>query len=242
MNASEPRLELLLQRLRQRPDLLEPGLSFGSDPLVLGEGIEPTLTGSDPLGRPALLFVEETFPAAFLDRVLEGVACLRVDPGRFASLWPRPGEPRVLVLAPVFPDAVVQRFRILGEAIPLRAWSYPSPFRFDPGEDPRNPFRFEFPCGAAAPEGIFGELSGSAALYGSRLLRTMKALRPPLEIQGSGWPLVLTGRQGPFAALHLDGKTLVFATRQETLPLTSEKASDRILGRLLAEQWEAAPV
>ncbi|MFQ5749475.1 MAG: hypothetical protein ACE5H3_08470, partial [Planctomycetota bacterium] len=132
MNPSEPRLETLLQRLRQRPDLLEPGLSFRPDPLVLGEGIEPTLSGTDPLGRPALLFVEETFPASFLDRVLEGVACLRGEPERFASLWPRPEDPRVLVLAPVLPDSVLQRFRILGKAIPLRAWSYPSPFHFDP--------------------------------------------------------------------------------------------------------------
>ncbi len=239
MNSSDPRLELLLQRLRQRPDLLEPGLSFRPDPTVLGEGIEATLTGSDPLGRPVLLFVEETFPASFLDRVLEAVACLREEPGRFSSLWPRPGDPRVLVLAPVLPDAVLQRFRILGEAIPLRAWSYPSPFRFDPEEGRENPFRLEHPQGRPAAQEILSELSGSAALFGGRLLRTVKSLQPPLEVQGRGWPLILAGREGPFAALHLDGKTLVFASRRETLPLTSEDSSDKVLGLLLAEQWEA---
>ena len=232
--ASLPRDHELRAMLVQRPALLEPGMQVHSEGLRLAGEVEVGIVGEDAVGRPVLVLRETDFEAAFYDRLLQLAVHWRSGAGRLPVGFRRLDEPRFVLLVRSLPEEAARRLELLRPALPLRVRMVV------PGEGSALP-RFlpagEAPCDVDA---LAAELAGEDRLALLRVLRACAAIRPALRVEGSSWPLVLRGTDGPCASLHAVDGRLHFAVAGPNGPecraLRGEERVDHAIDLLLRRQ------
>jgi len=220
--------------LRGHPQLLEPGVELRDDPLEFGSGRRVDLHGPDPLGRPCLVFFEERFDAAFFHTLMDAAARMGADDQPTLG-YEHTGAPRLFVLAPALESRDLQRLEFLGKAASLRAFSIGLSRE---GERLVPVLSQEFPhqAGEVRPdEGLPPE----RARILRRVLDAARVIRPPMQVRGSDWPLVLLGRRGPCAALHRDGDRVLLVAEGRIFELDDDQAGDQAVDWMLRCQWQA---
>ena len=108
--------------LADHPTSLEPGLWFDSEPLELSADVSVPLVGTDPLGRPVLVFWIEEADRQLESKLLEVVGRIREESGRFGQRFAQPEQPRVLLLGSKFSLETLRNLELLSKAFPLRVW------------------------------------------------------------------------------------------------------------------------
>ncbi len=232
-SSGDPRV--LRPALRAAPERVEPGLRFLPDRLRLDGAGELPLVGEDLLGRPVLVLGPED-SEHLPDRALRAVAALRQGEGDAARLS-FPERARVIFLLLELDRSLQARLELLNEAFPVRAFQVMEEAAPAGSEVPALRLSLAWPPASPGLEDcLFGLPEGSARLA-RRLLLSARALRPPLRLLASPWPLLLADAEGLLASLYAEGEKLVFACRGtgDTPPLgiyddeDLDLAVDRIL-------------
>jgi len=229
-----PSAQDLREMLRQRPALLEPGLQLLPDALRLEGEVQAEIAAEDAVGRPVLILRGRSFDAAFYDRLLQLAVHWSTAAGRLPVGFRRVDEPRWMLLVRSLPVEAARRIELLQPSLPLRVRMLVSD---DGGGLPRF-----LPVGEGPPpvEALAADLGGEGRLALLRVLRACAAIRPALRVEGSGWPLVLRGTDGPCATLHAVDGRLNFATVAadgvDCRVLNGEESVDRAIDLLLRRQ------
>ncbi|MGB0954101.1 MAG: hypothetical protein ACPG31_12840 [Planctomycetota bacterium] len=230
--------EEFLKWLAHHPEALEPGLRMLDEPVQLGPDLAPDACGLDGLGRPCLVVHIAKFTPGTYDRLLGLIARMRAEADQFRGIIPQPTAPRLMLLAPAYPDEAKERLALLAQAFPLRC------FRVQPPAD-----------GRRSPSVMVEDLMAEPTLdqhlatlpsqhptrFARRLLSACRVLYPVVLIRGEQWPLVLQGAIGPLATVLAASDGLHFAVSgqvagQALLPLESDDATDLAIDFLMQAQ------
>lgn len=230
--------EEFLKWLAHHPEALEPGLRMLDRPLQLTPDLAPDACGLDGLGRPCLVVHIAKFTPATYDRLLGLIARMRADADQFRGIIPQPSSPRLMVLAPSYPEEAKERLALLAQAFPLRC------FRVQPPADGRRT-----PCVQVEdllPEPTIDQHLATLPVqhptrYPRRLLSACRVLYPVILVRGEQWPLVLQGAGGPLATVLSAADGLHFAVSglvagQALLSLENDDAVDLAIDFLMQAQ------
>lgn len=230
--------EEFLKWLAHHPEALEPGMRMLDQPVQLAPELAPDACGLDGLGRPCLIVHLTKFTSSTYDRLLGLVARMRAEADRFRGIIPMPASPRLMLLAPSYPDETKERLALLAQAFPLRC------FRVQPPKAGRRTPSVDLEELQPEPT-IEQHLDDFAATipthFARRLLAACPVLYPMVLIRGEQWPLILVGSDGPTAALHAASDGAQFAVSgqvagQALLPLDNDDAVDLAIDYLMRAQ------
>jgi len=217
-----------------RPEWIEPGVLLQGQALRLPNGSKVRLHGVDILGRPCIVGVfRELDPDAY-DWMLSVACAFRDGILGGDAVYARGREPRLFVVAPWFRPEDIARLALLDEAISVRA------LRLRKASDGKWSSELIHPRLDVLDEQAWEE---HAPAQSHGFLRRLRAAArrgvQRCEFQGSPWPLLLVGPQGPLAAVHRDGDRLLFLSagdRDESphlIDLSSEGGQDAAIDAIL---------
>jgi hypothetical protein len=188
----------------------------------------------DILGRPCIVGVFRELDAEAYDWMLSVACAFRDGILGGDAVYARGRDPRLFVLAPWFRPEDIARLALLDEAISVRA------LRLRKASDgkwstelmhPRMDVLDEQAWEDHAPESSHGFLR--------RLRAAARRGVQRCEFQGSPWPLLLVGPDGPLAAVHRDGDRLLFLSAEDRgrspqlIDLSSEAGQDAAIDAIL---------
>ncbi len=233
--------------LRSRPAALEPDLRIldrSLEPGALGGEDEEhdvpaasVLCGEDAVGRPVLVLTTCPDAQRSCERLIRLASTLRLPGHPLLAGFRRPDEARVILIGEHFSSELLDRLRLLEDAIAVRCYLVTVG---GTAEAPEPRFRPLRASGAPAAQLLASFDEEHGRLLG-RFLDAAGRIQPPVRLQGRRWPMLLSGRNGPFACLHRDGELPLLAwlgsTRpREKLELVDEASVDLAIDVLLREQ------
>jgi hypothetical protein len=238
--------EQLRDLFLSQPARLEPGVLLQAHPLQVADGAEVPLHGVDVLGHPCLVGIFDQLDAQAYDWMLQVLVAFREGMLGGDPVYAQGRQPRLFLLCSFYRPEDHARLRLLSEACSVRALSYQR-LPADPIQGQTEwLIRLSYPQPAS---GDFHRWTEQAPhplqAYLSRFLAACRRGQPSISVEGTPWPMLLVGPQGPFGALHLDEERLVLVANQaeEGLPivfnLEHEADRDRAIDRILRERAAA---
>lgn len=230
--------EEFLKWLAHHPEALEPGLRLVDTPMDLEPDAAPDAYSLDGLGNPCLIVHLRGFEPTTYDRLLGAMARMRSEPEFSRNPLPTSGVPRLLLLAPAFPEEAKERLALLAQAFPLRC------FRVQPPASGRRTPRVQM-------EDLESDFSWEKHLEAwmeeaprrrtARLLQACRVLSPAIRVRGEHWPLVLQGEQGLVASVHCTSDGAHFSVSGQVaekaiLGLDHDDAVDQAIDFLMRAQ------
>jgi hypothetical protein len=250
MNLAFPSiLEELRQLFLAHPARLEPGLLLQAHPLQLEGDVEVPLHGVDVLGRPCLVGIFDQLNAEAYDWMLSVLVAFRDGMAGGDPVYAKGRQPRLFLLCSFYRPEDHARLRLLSEACSVRAMSFQH--MPTPATDPERQWliRLSFPQPAEGDFSGWTELAPThLQAYLSRFLAACRRGQPSISVEGTPWPMLLIGPNGPFGALHKEEGQLVLVANHENngLPvvfdLEREEERDLAIDRVLRERASSEPV
>jgi hypothetical protein len=220
--------------LLTRPAWIEPGVLLQAQTLRIPNGRKVRLHGVDILGRPCIVGVFRELNADAYDWLLSVACAFRDGILGGDAVYARGREPRLFVVAPWFRPEDVARLALLDDAVSVRALRLrkaPNGKWSTELMHPRMDVLDEQAWEENAPEQSHGFLR--------RLRAAARRGVQRCEFQGSPWPMLLVGPQGPLAAVHRDGDRLLFLSAgdhgepPQLIDLSSEGGQDAAIDAIL---------
>ena len=224
--------------LRQFSSNCEPGIKFQDDPLLISKDHQVDLCATDATGQPLLFFWSEDCGADLENVLLDVMSALQNEPGRFTARFPKLSEshchPRAVVYTVGPIDQARRRLELLAKAIPLRVIS----IRLN--EASTSPkLNIELPSGLAPPYWELAGLCEIGSMHCQRLIKACNLVQPSVSVLFNNWPLLLSGRNGNFAALHCQEGHVKFVTSNNEVALFEEEDVDHAIDLIMREQYQA---